>query len=246
MIIRSIQKIPKQVAKLGIKLGVMGSLLLSPLIISSSSHAQSVYKPKQDYFCAKLNGEWKTWVKHPLAYEKRVALIHWDTDINQEWTKKKRCISGSNRLQALHDNGLLKEFVGGKVNGMPVLCGVKNKGEGCITRNGITVNQMFQLKVGQDPDVAVETLTKLATLKANGNTEILRLSGNKCFKDLADYNEYLIRLKDVVQNSKPQNIKTCIGKKVYYNVENSVNAIYDYEKQEGNLVDESKLIPVTE
>lgn len=237
MIVRSIAKRLKQISTV-----IIGALVLSTLTFIPSSDAQTKYKPRQDYYCAQLKGEWYTWFKHPLGEKQRVALIRWDTTVNEKWTPKNRCIAVSNRFQALLDNGWMTYFVGDKVNGLPVLCGARKLGDTCFKESDNIVNLIFTLKPGENPDLAADKLFKLRT-RATGN--ILRLNGNRCFKNLEDYQKYLETLKQVEQNNNSENIKICFEKNIYYDWNNLVKSISDYEQKQGNLVNESALIPVT-
>ena len=221
MILKSVFK--KSLAKT-IVTSIVGTTTLFGLSAISPKTVEA--RPTPDYYCAQLNGVWTTWAKTNLG---RTAMVRWKTTVNRQWTPRNRCIEVSKRLSRLSDNGWLNSVTSGVVNNQRVICGVRNTGDSCNNNN-----LLFTVNTGANPDYLIQ---QMFDLRARANRQVVELSGNRCFQNMTDYRNNV--------SGESSSTKTCIGKQMYYHVDNILNEIIEFEKEQGTIVNESQLTPVT-
>jgi hypothetical protein len=110
------------------RLILFGAFLSLTVIFSSHLNAQTLGKR---YFCAVLNGTYKTFVATSRG---NIPIVTWARN-SGDWTPRQRCIIGSQRFQSFSDQGMLKNIGTGRVNYEPVLCAVVRKGDACNSNN---------------------------------------------------------------------------------------------------------------
>ena len=140
------------------------SVVLSSAIASDAT-AQN--KVSNTYYCARLNGNWSTFVNTPRG---RVTLIDWANEFSPDWTPQKRCSTVSNRFQKFLDRGNLKYIRTGNVNKQPVLCVANARGGNCPDDNVLVT-----LKQGTDPE---GVLIKLVDFRRSVSGQTLTLSAD--------------------------------------------------------------------
>ena len=139
------------------------------VVISSAiaSEATAQNKVNNTYYCARLNGNWNTFVNTPRG---RVSLINWANQFSPDWTPEKRCSTVSNRFQKFLDRGNLKYIRTGNVNQQPVLCVADARGGICPDKN-----VLITLKQGTDPE---EVLIRLVDFRRSVSGQTLTLSAD--------------------------------------------------------------------
>ena len=133
--------------------------------IASDATAQN--KISNTYYCARLNGNWNTFVNTPRG---RVTLINWANEFSPDWAPQKRCSTVSNRFQKFLDRGNLKYIRTGQVNEQPVLCVANARGGICPDDN-----VLITLQQGTDPE---EVLIRLVDFRRSVSGQTLTLSAD--------------------------------------------------------------------
>ena len=138
---------------------VLGSAIANP--------AKAQTKINNTYYCAKLDGNWNTFVNTPRG---RITLINWANRFAENWTPQKRCSTVSDRFQKFLDDGNLKFIRTGKINEMPVLCVANSRGGLCPEDN-----VLITLKPGTDPE---GVLIRLVDFRRSVSGQTLTLSAD--------------------------------------------------------------------
>ena len=141
----------------------LGVVLGSAIAFTESSQAGI----NNTYYCAQLNGSWKTFVNTPRG---RVSLIEWEKQFSEEWTSQKRCAEVSQRFQTFLDRGSLKYIRTGNVNRHPVICVAQSRGGKCPDSN-----VLITLEPGTDPE---GVLVRLIDFRRSVSGQTLTLSAD--------------------------------------------------------------------
>lgn len=132
---------------------------------SQPSAAQS-----RQFFCGLSYNYPATMVRHT---RKSVPLIVWTENswINDKWTPRKRCEALSDRFQDLNNKGELRVLKTGRVNGLPVICGLSSNLGSCNRSN-----VLLTLKGDQDPNLVLD---QLLNTRGTVTGQPVYLSGNQ-------------------------------------------------------------------
>lgn len=112
-----------------LNLSLISSLAMA--IATISSFNQPTLAQNSTYFCAQLNGEYRTFMRTNRG---NLPLITWVYTYGN-YTPRSRCIEVSRRFERQQDNGSLNHIATGVINNQGVLCGVRNRGDQCNSNN---------------------------------------------------------------------------------------------------------------
>ena len=135
------------------------------LLGSQPSQAQS-----REFSCGLSHGYPTTMVRIPRGH---APLIVWtdNSRINDTFTPLRRCREVANRFQDFHNKGQLKVIKAGRVNNLPVICGVGNAQESCNSTNVI-----LTVSKGYNPN---QVLSQLLNTRNTVSGQPVFLSGNQ-------------------------------------------------------------------
>ncbi len=196
----------------------LSTFLLAALVLSSLPALAQSQSPeaqpeattassdsKVSFFCGKtFDTASKTQVPTTLVWtpEKQgnVALIRWKSQYfdRSKYGNERRCQEVSQKFQKLWSAGSLNYIVTGTAaNGLPIVCGVAQEGDGC-DRN----NQLFTLKKFSDKKVLIEQLSGIFEGKVSSPVYESG-GGDSSYIDVRS----LLRGKPLVSRQAPQRSK---------------------------------------
>jgi hypothetical protein len=166
---------------------LLGAIIFSSLLTVDRSNSQTLGKR---YFCAVLNGTYKTFVSTDKG---NIPIVNWVRS-SSGWSVKQRCIAGSQRFQGFADRGMLKYISTGTVNYEPVLCAVAKKGDSCSNSN-----VLITLPRGSN---STETARQLLDIRALASDRVVTVSGGEKLESYVD-DRYYFSVDSIEQIAEP-------------------------------------------
>jgi hypothetical protein len=93
-----------------------------------------------------------------------VAIVRWKSQYfsGSQFDNQRRCQIASQRFQNLWNAGQLNFITHGKINNLPVICGVDREGGNCTSQN-----VLFTLKPHSNPELTIAQLTNVIAGRAS-------------------------------------------------------------------------------
>lgn len=173
------------------------------VILTTVTIAPDANASKDKYFCAELNGTFRTFARTQRG---NMKIMNFVRNISEEWTTQKRCVETSKRFQKFYNAKTLKYIGSGEVNNYPVLCALPST-EGVCDRE----NMLVTLPLGSNPAEEARTLMDTrnvisgSIVSVNGGTEKLEnyIDGN-VYYNLDVFEEIILNKEDSSSHLIPQ------------------------------------------